>query len=74
MEDGTLLDFREGDQAFKFRIGEEINEWEKAVAIMKLGEKADLIIKSDIAYCKNDRPLTVPPDSFLTFTIDLLSI
>jgi len=60
----------------KFRIGEGsvIEGWEKGIAEMKLGEKADLVIKSEYAYVKMGSPPTIPGDATLIFTVDLIAI
>ena len=59
-----------------FRIGEGavIKGWEKGVAAMQMGEKADLIIAPEYAYGEAGSPPTVPSDATLIFTVELVSI
>ena len=41
---------------------------------MKLGEKADLIIKSEYGYGENGSPPTIPGGATLIFTVELVQI
>lgn len=41
---------------------------------MKLGEKADLVIKHEYAYGKMGSPPTIPGEATLIFTVDLIAI
>lgn len=41
---------------------------------MKLGEKADLIIKSDYGYGEQGAPPSIPGNSTLIFTVELIQI
>jgi len=77
LENGTVFDeSAKHGEPLKFRIGEGsvIEGWEKSVAEMQLGEKADVVIKSEYAYGKMGSPPTIPGDATLIFTIDLIGI
>lgn len=77
MENGTVFDeSAKHGEPLKFRIGEGsvIEGWEKGVAEMQLGEKSDLVIKSEYAYGKMGSPPTIPGDATLIFTVDLIAI
>jgi len=77
LENGTVFDeSAKHGEPLKFRIGEGsvIEGWEKGVAEMQLGEKSDLVIKSEYAYGKMGSPPTIPGDATLIFTVDLIAI
>ena len=77
LENGTVFDSsQKHGEPLKFRIGEGavIEGWEKGIAEMLLGEKADLVIKSEYAYGKMGSPPTIPGDATLIFTVDLIAI
>jgi FKBP-type peptidyl-prolyl cis-trans isomerase len=77
LENGTVFDASaKHGEPLKFRIGEGsvIEGWEKGIAEMQLGEKADLVIKSEYAYGKMGSPPTIPADATLIFTVDLIAI
>jgi FKBP-type peptidyl-prolyl cis-trans isomerase len=65
-----------GKDPFEFTIGEGgvIKGWDQGVVGMKVGGKRKLTIPSDLAYGKEGKPPTIPPDAPLTFDIELLSI
>ena len=39
---------------------------------MKLGEKADLVIKSEYGYGASGSPPKIPPNATLVFTVELI--
>jgi len=47
--------------------------WDEGVALMKVGEKVQLVIPSDLAYGPGGSG-RIPPDSTLIFEVELLSI
>ena len=49
--------------------GQVIKGWDIGIMSMKLGEKADLIIKSEYAYGKIGAPPKIPGDATLIFTV-----
>ena len=75
LEDGTVFD-RSSDRGepLKFVIGtgQVIRGWDIGIMTMKLGEKADLIIKSDYAYGQMGAPPKIPGDATLIFTVEVL--
>jgi FKBP-type peptidyl-prolyl cis-trans isomerase FkpA len=48
--------------------------WTEAVQKMKVGEKAQVICPSSVAYGDRGSPPTIPPGATLTFEVELLDI
>ena len=76
-EDGSVFD-RSSDhgEALKFDIGtgQVIKGWDIGIMTMKLGEKAEIIIKSQYGYGKIGAPPKIPGDATLIFTIEVIQI
>ncbi len=66
----------ERGQPFQFALGagNVIDGWEEGVAGMKVGGKRHLIIPPDLAYGERGFGDVIPPDSYLTFDVDLLDV
>ena len=77
LEDGSVFD-RSADhgEPLKIRIGEGqvIEGWDKGIMAMKLGEKADLVIKSKYGYGDMGSPPKIPGGATLIFTVELIQI
>jgi FKBP-type peptidyl-prolyl cis-trans isomerase FkpA len=77
---GTLPDGTEFDSSYKrnapidFPLNGVIKCWTEGVAKMKVGGKAKLVCPSDIAYGERGSPPVIPPNSVLTFEVELLGI
>jgi len=65
----------ERDQPFEFNlgVGQVIRGWDEGVAMMKVGEKATLIIPSNIAYGPQQNG-PIPGYSTLVFDVELLDV
>ena len=75
--DGTRFDSsKDRGDPFIFPLGKGhvIKGWDEGVAGMKVGGKRKLVIPSDLAYGKRGHPGAIPPDSELTFIVELLGV
>lgn len=81
---GWLLDGTEFDSSRKrgtplpFTVtegpGGVIKGWVEAVKDMKVGERRKLLIPPELGYGKRGSPPRIPPDSYLIFDMELVSI
>lgn len=62
-------------QTFKFVLDKDrlIAGWENALKEMKIGEKRHMVIPAHLAYGSNGIAGVIPPNSFLEFTVELIS-
>jgi FKBP-type peptidyl-prolyl cis-trans isomerase len=77
LKDGTKFDSsldRKQPFSFKLGAGEVIKGWDEGVAGMKVGGKRKLIIPPELGYGKKGAGKAIPPDSELTFEVELLKI
>ena len=76
---GTLIDGTEFDSSYKrnepaeFPVRGVIPGWTEALKLMKVGEKVQLVIPSELAYGEQGRP-SIPPNSVLNFEIELIDV
>jgi peptidylprolyl isomerase len=77
LRDGTKFDSsRDRGQPFEFAVGEGqvIRGWDEGIARLHVGERARLIIPSDLAYGDAGAPPVIPPKAELTFDVELIAI
>jgi FKBP-type peptidyl-prolyl cis-trans isomerase FkpA len=73
LADGTVFDSSEGRGPADFPLSRVIPCWTQGVQKMKVGGKAKLTCPAATAYGAN-RVGPIPPNSVLTFEIELLSV
>ncbi len=76
LSDGTKFDSSlDRGTPFEFPLGagQVIAGWDEGVATMQVGGKRRLIIPAELAYGEQERS-SIPPNSELTFDIELLEI
>ena len=77
---GRLVDGTEFDSSYKrgepavFPVNGVIKGWTEALTNMKVGDKWQIVIPSEMAYGANGSPPVIGPDSVLVFEIELLGI
>lgn len=77
LEDGSLFDSSvERGQAFSFVLGQGqvIKGWDEGISYLKVGEKAQLIIPSDLAYGSQGAGGVIGPNATLIFDVELMMI
>jgi FKBP-type peptidyl-prolyl cis-trans isomerase FkpA len=77
---GTLADGKEFDSSFKrgqpatFPLDRVVPCWTQGLQKLKVGGKATLTCPPSTAYGSRGIPNVIPPDSTLTFEVELLAI
>jgi peptidylprolyl isomerase len=81
LADGTVFDSNVDPKfnhvqplVFTLGAGQVIPGWDKDIVGMKVGEKKTLVIPPADAYGAKGVPGTIPPNSTLTFDVELLGI
>jgi len=75
--DGTQFDSSLGrEEPFSFILGagSVISGWEQGVLGMRVGEKRELVMGSELAYGERGAGAMIPPNATLIFEIELLEI
>lgn len=74
--DGTEFDSsaKHGDEPVSFPVNRVIKGWTEALQLMKVGDKWELVIPSELAYGPQGSPPAIPPNSTLVFEIELVGI
>jgi FKBP-type peptidyl-prolyl cis-trans isomerase len=76
LKDGTQFDSSKGKQPFSITLGrgEVIEGWDEGLQGIKVGGKRKLIIPANLAYKDKGFPGAIPPNSELTFEVELLKV
>ena len=76
LTDGTVFDSsRTRGQPITFRLGEGrvIKGWDEAVARLRVGDRATLIVPPQLGYGARGAGGVIPPDATLIFVVELVS-
>ncbi len=77
---GKLIDGKEFDSSYarnqpaQFPVRAVIPGWTEALQMMKEGAKYELTIPAELAYGERGQPPQIPPNSVLTFEVELLKV
>lgn len=77
LADGKIFDSsRERGTPFQFELGagRVIKGWDEGIALMKVGDKLQLIIPSNLGYGPNGAGGVIPPNATLLFDVELMGI
>ena len=75
--DGTVFDSsykRNEPIEFKLGVGQVIKGWDEGVSLLGIGDKAKLIIPSELAYGEAGAGGIIPANAILIFEVELVSI
>lgn len=75
--DGTVFDSsysRKQPIDFTLGIGQVIPGWDEGIQLLKVGDKARLVIPSELAYGSQGAGGVIPPDAILIFDVELMAV
>ncbi len=75
--DGTVFDSsykRKQPIEFTIGVGQVIQGWDEGIQLLKEGDKARLVIPSDLAYGKAGAGGVIPPNATLIFDVEVIAI
>jgi FKBP-type peptidyl-prolyl cis-trans isomerase FklB len=73
--DGTVFDSSyDRKEPTSFPVNRVIPGWTEALKLMKVGDKWQLFIPSDLAYGERGAGADIPPNSVLVFDVELLDV
>ncbi|MFV0506430.1 MAG: FKBP-type peptidyl-prolyl cis-trans isomerase [Bacteroidales bacterium] len=77
LSDGSIFDSsykRERPIEFPLGAGHVIQGWDEGIALLKVGDKAQLVIPPHLAYGATGAGGVIPPNAVLVFEVELLAI
>ncbi len=77
LADGTVFDSsykRNQPIDFPLGVGQVIPGWDEGIALLKEGDKARLVIPSDLAYGSRGAGGVIPPNATLIFDVELMKV
>ncbi len=75
--DGTVFDSsykRKQPIEFAIGVGQVIPGWDEGIQLLQVGDKARLVIPSDLAYGSRGAGGVIPPNAILIFDVELMNV
>ncbi|MEO8934791.1 MAG: peptidylprolyl isomerase [Xanthomarina sp.] len=77
LADGTVFDSsykRKEPLEFQIGVGQVISGWDEGIQLLHVGDKARLVIPSDLGYGSRGAGAAVPPNATLIFDVELMDV
>ena len=77
LADGTVFDSsykRKQPLEFPVGVGQVIPGWDEGIQLLQVGDKARLVIPSDLGYGSRGAGGVIPPDATLIFDVELMGV
>ena len=77
LADGTVFDSsykRNQPLDFQVGVGQVIPGWDEGICLLQVGDKARLVIPSDLAYGSAGAGGVIPPNATLVFDVELMGV
>jgi FKBP-type peptidyl-prolyl cis-trans isomerase len=77
LPDGTVFDSsykRKQPLEFPVGVGQVIAGWDEGIQLLNVGDKARLVIPSDLGYGSRGAGGVIPPDAILIFDVELMDV
>ncbi|SDS67738.1 Peptidyl-prolyl cis-trans isomerase (rotamase)-cyclophilin family [Formosa sp. Hel1_31_208] len=77
LADGTVFDSsykRNAPLDFKVGVGQVISGWDEGICLLNVGDKARLVIPSDLGYGSAGAGGVIPPNATLVFDVELMDV
>lgn len=77
LADGTVFDSsykRNAPLDFQVGVGQVIPGWDEGICLLNVGDKARLVIPSDLAYGSAGAGGVIPPNATLVFDVELMDV
>lgn len=77
LADGTVFDSsykRNSPLDFQVGVGQVIPGWDEGICLLNVGDKARLVIPSDLGYGAAGAGGVIPPDATLVFDVELMDV
>ncbi|MCF1191190.1 peptidylprolyl isomerase [Mangrovimonas sp. AS39] len=77
LADGTVFDSsykRNAPIDFPLGVGQVIPGWDEGIGLLKVGDKARLVIPSDLGYGARGAGGVIPPNATLVFDVELVDV
>ncbi len=77
LADGTVFDSsykRKDPLEFQVGVGQVISGWDEGICLLNVGDKARLVIPSDLGYGAQGAGGVIPPNAILVFDVELMDV